>query len=91
MHNLFVFQPLLFYPIRGNALERIAQQNKAPLGLMLYNQQLLYKDRVGVRGVKEIGPEQNLSIPEVTGQNRIDWPSFPQLLPAADSRRAHRG
>lgn len=55
MRNLIVFQPLLFYPIRGNALERIAQQNKAPLGLMLYNQQLLYKDRVGVRGVKEIG------------------------------------
>jgi len=55
MRNFIFCQRLLFYPVCSNGLQHIAEQNKAPLGSMLDDQQLLYKDRVGVRGVKVIG------------------------------------
>ena len=52
----FIFcQPLLLYAVGGNTLKHIAEQNKTPLGLMLYHQPLLYKDRIGMRRVKKIG------------------------------------
>ena len=54
MRNFVFCQPLLFYPVCSNGLKHIAQQNIAPLGSMLDDKQLLYKDRIGVRGVKVI-------------------------------------